>query len=84
MTILYKMGSAGQLDCDILNDINTNFAPQYEEPVTAAAYTAETEYQGETWRCPVCGYVYQGDLPDDFICPKCEQPGSIFERIHSN
>ena len=84
MTILYRMGAAGQLDCDILNDINACFLPQDEVPVTApAAPEAAPEYRGETWQCPVCGYVYQGDLPEDFICPKCEQPGSIFERVHA-
>ena len=84
MTILYKMGAAGQLDPDILNDINLRFSPHKETPVTAAAAAAAPEYHGETWQCPVCGYVYQGNLPDDFICPKCEQPGSIFERVHRN
>ncbi len=84
MTILYKMGTAGQLDTDILNDIDVHFAPQNEAPVPAAAPGITAEYQGETWQCPVCGYVYQGELPSDFICPKCEQPGSIFERVHSS
>ena len=84
MTILYKMGASGQLDTDILNDINACFAPPDETPVTAAAPATAPEYHGETWQCPVCGYVYRGDLPGDFICPKCEQPGSIFERVHSN
>ena len=23
------------------------------------------------WVCSVCGYVHEGDLPDDFICPLC-------------
>ena len=28
------------------------------------------------WRCQVCGYVYDGeipfeDLPDDWVCPLC-------------
>ena len=84
MTILYKMGAAGQLDSDILNDINIRFSPQDETPVVRTAPETVPEYHGETWQCPVCGYVYQGNLPDDFICPKCEQPGSIFERVHSD
>lgn len=84
MTILYKMGSSGQLDSDILNDINTHFMPPNETPVMVSISEITPEYHGETWQCPVCGYVYQGNLPNDFICPKCEQPGSIFERVHSN
>ena len=84
MAILNKMGASGQLDSDILNDINICFLPKNEKLVTYAAPEIKAEYQGETWQCPVCGYVYLGELPSDFICPKCEQPGSIFERVHSN
>ena len=28
--------------------------------------------------CPICGYVHEGDLPDDFKCPLCKCPGSKF------
>ena len=84
MTILYRMGSAGQLDSDILEDINKRFLPQNETLVAVSVSETVPEYNGETWQCPVCGYVYQGELPSDFICPKCEQPGSIFERVHNN
>ena len=84
MAILNKMGAAGQLDSDIINDINIHFMPENETPVTVTTSVITPEYHGETWQCPVCGYIYQGNLPDDFICPKCEQPGSIFERVHSS
>ena len=29
------------------------------------------------WVCPVCGYVYEGDVPPEF-CPQCKVPGSKF------
>ena len=35
----------------------------------------------EKWVCKVCGYVHEGPLPDDFICPWCKHPASDFERI---
>lgn len=39
----------------------------------------------EKWVCSVCGYVYDGDvpfeeLPDDWKCPLCGQPKSVFEK----
>ena len=39
--------------------------------------------QGKTaWRCPVCGYIYEGEeLPPDFICPLCKHPASDFEKV---
>lgn len=21
--------------------------------------------------CTVCGYIHNGELPDDFVCPEC-------------
>ena len=43
----------------------------------AQAQTADKE----KWVCKVCGYVHEGELPDDFICPWCKHPASDFERI---
>ena len=33
------------------------------------------------WKCKVCKYEYEGDLPEDFKCPICKQPASAFEKI---
>ena len=35
----------------------------------------------EKWVCKICGYVHEGELPDDFICPWCKHPKEDFERI---
>ncbi len=35
----------------------------------------------EKWKCSVCGYIYEGPLPADFICPLCKQPASVFVKI---
>lgn len=84
MRILNKMGSEGQLDRDILRDISICFAEDEEPEAASAEHMPEKAYHGEVWRCPVCGYVYEGKLPEEFICPQCEQPGSVFERIHAD
>ncbi|MGE4276792.1 MAG: MBL fold metallo-hydrolase [Lawsonibacter sp.] len=32
--------------------------------------------------CKVCGFIYQSDtLPDDFVCPICHRPASVFEPL---
>ena len=34
------------------------------------------------WKCQICGYIYEGEsLPEDFTCPLCRQPASVFEKI---
>ena len=35
----------------------------------------------ERWKCPVCGYIHEGPMPADFVCPICSQPGSVFEKL---
>ena len=35
----------------------------------------------EKWKCTVCGYIHEGALPADFVCPKCKQPASKFEPM---
>lgn len=33
------------------------------------------------WVCKICGYVHEGDMPDDFECPLCGHPKSDFEEL---
>lgn len=33
------------------------------------------------YRCTICGYIHEGELPENFTCPVCHQPASVFERI---
>jgi rubrerythrin/NAD-dependent dihydropyrimidine dehydrogenase PreA subunit len=32
-------------------------------------------------RCSICGYVYGGELTDDYKCDKCKQPASMFVLV---
>lgn len=34
----------------------------------------------EKWRCTVCGYIHEGPLPENFKCPRCHQPASVFVK----
>ncbi len=33
------------------------------------------------YRCTVCGYIHEGELPEDFKCPRCNQPASVFVKM---
>ncbi len=35
----------------------------------------------ERWVCKVCGYVHEGPMESDFVCPRCKKPASYFERM---
>lgn len=55
-----------------------------KSPKNAPTYIAE-ESTTAKYVCSVCGYEYDGDipfeeLPDDYTCPICGQPKSVFEK----
>jgi len=33
------------------------------------------------YRCTICGFIHEGELPEDFKCPKCKQPAEVFELV---
>ena len=39
------------------------------------------EQSTERWECVVCGYIHEGPLPDDFICPICGVGADQFEKL---
>ena len=52
------------------------------KPKPAAAPAADkNEVSGERWICNICGYIYEGHLPDDFICPLCKHGAADFSRM---
>lgn len=36
------------------------------------------------YRCTVCGYIHEGELPEGFKCPICRQPASVFVLVEEN
>lgn len=50
-------------------------------PKASAEKASESAPAVEKWVCKVCGYVHEGPLPEDFICPWCKHPASDFERV---
>ena len=37
----------------------------------------------EKWRCTVCGYIHEGPMTEDFKCPRCHQPASVFVKAET-
>ena len=42
---------------------------------------ASDDGAGERWICNICGYIYEGHLPDNFICPLCKHGAADFSPI---
>lgn len=85
------------IDADVLKQEDAMTYAYYHKvvkgksPKNAPTYIAEEEVKAEEtkaekWVCGICGYVYDGEvpfeeLPDDFTCPWCKQPKSMFKKV---
>ncbi|MCR5150016.1 MAG: flavin reductase [Clostridiales bacterium] len=57
-----------------------------KDTMTYTYYQANVKPKPQTegkkgYVCKICGYIHEGELPDDFICPLCKHPASDFEEI---
>lgn len=68
-------------DCETLSSEPSMTYAYYQSNVKPKPQAAASTEKTEKWVCTVCGYVHEGPLPDDFICPWCKHPASDFEKI---
>ena len=82
------------IDADVLKKADAMTYAYYHKvvkgksPKNAPTYIAEEveEVKAAKWVCGICGYEYDGEvpfeeLPEDFTCPLCKQPKSVFKKI---
>lgn len=82
------------LDADLMKKADSMTYAYYhsvikgKSPKNAPTYIKEEEPKEEAkaaYVCSICGYVYDGDtpfeeLPEDWKCPVCKQPKSVFQK----
>lgn len=61
--------------------IYADYLSRKNRPAAPAAASAPAADGAPKWRCKVCGYVYEGELPDDYRCPICGVGKDMFERV---
>ncbi len=82
------------VDADVLNKQDAMTYAYYHKvvkgksPKNAPTFIAEEEgeVKATKWACGICGYEYDGAVPfeelsDDFVCPICKQPKTVFNKI---
>ena len=53
-----------------------------EELLNTLTFHEKTEVTPmEKWKCTVCGYIHEGPMTPDFVCPVCKQPASKFVKL---
>ena len=76
------LGTHGMFICSvteskIINNIETMTYNYYQANVKPKPDTKKKK----GYVCKICGYVHEGDLPDDFVCPLCKHGAADFEEI---
>ncbi len=56
-------------------------APSYKGEDVKADEPTPAKASAEKWQCAICGYIYEGELPEGYQCPICGVPASKFEKI---
>ena len=70
--ILKEMAEKGELDADIIEQMDKKFGNGEETEVQKTAL----------FSCGICGYVHETDLlSDEFVCPVCGAKATVFSRM---
>lgn len=73
------------IDSKVLSDeavMTYDYYQRVKKGITPPKAPSFKEEEKTGYRCTICGYVYEGDeLPEDFICPICGAPYSVFKKI---
>ncbi len=74
--MMRDMAAQGKIDAGITEDLDKVYgsgSPEFPD-------LAPSQPNAPRWRCPVCGYIYEGETPPEH-CPVCDMPGSNYVRM---
>ena len=84
--VVYAEKTANAAKPLIYGDYQTGMKTAASEAFAKFKETGKRPAPAKTqWRCPMCGYVYDGetpfeDLPAEWVCPLCGVGKSLFEK----
>lgn len=78
----HTMFIADVIDGDVLSDKASMTYDYYHKNVKPKPSQDKTADGKVRYVCNICGYVYEGEIPDDFICPICKHGASDFRKLN--
>ncbi len=84
--MLPQSGNAHDFLQSLLQNAPADFPKAAAEKLLASFHPNDKiekteEIKMEKWRCTVCGYIHEGPMTEDFKCPRCKQPASVFVKV---
>lgn len=82
----HYMFIADVVDCEKTNNDDSMTYGDYRDIKAGKQIDSKSEEKKEMYECSICHYIYDGEtsfdeLPDDYVCPVCGQPKSVFYKI---
>lgn len=68
-------------DAQVISENEPVTYAYYHKNIKPAPQSAPKTEEKVAYRCRICGYVHEGELPEDIVCPICKHGASDFERI---
>ncbi|MFY9198461.1 MAG: ferritin family protein [Acutalibacteraceae bacterium] len=69
------------LDGDYPDDFPKDIVEKLLNSFNKKNINSQEDNKMPKYRCTVCGYIHEGELPEDFKCPRCNQPASVFVLV---
>ncbi len=76
----HTMFIANVIDGDVSSDDEAATYSYYHSNIKPKPEKNEVKVE-LAYRCKICGYVHEGELPEDFVCPLCKHGAADFEKI---
>lgn len=77
----HTMFIADVTDCGVLSDKAPMTYNYYHANVKPKPAAKADDSGKEKWVCNICGYIYEGKLPSDFVCPICKHGAEDFSLV---
>ena len=69
-------------DGEVLNaDKSVTYAYYHSNIKPKAPKKEESDDGTKKYVCTICGYVHEGELPEDFVCPLCKHGVDAFKEL---
>lgn len=77
----HTMFIADVTDAEVLSDKASMTYAYYHKNVKPKPEAPKEDDGKVRYVCVICGYVYEGELPPDFICPICKHGVEDFKKL---
>ena len=77
----HTMFIADVTDCQVLSDKPSMTYAYYHKNVKPKPVTRKSDDGKTRYVCTICGYIHEGELPSDFVCPICKHGAEDFKKL---